>query len=628
MNNGYFTAAVSFQDGGTWRNKSSGVALFESSNASSEHAIVFPPAPPLTASGIRGGLGGVGFFEDGRALSEQTLAFSSTPLATPARITADQKVSALSFAGTLWATNLANQAVLKQPVLTPFLTTVPDPQAGRILFSLEKDFLHSTYRKKYVENVMSYSKNGTPIVPNTTTPVILNEPYAPTVQTITLSYTAHSDAVNIASNSLDDFANGDIQFFQIACFGQMREHRYQREHFEFLSDKQVHLLPVYENEGELLIGLSDLNAGDSVNLLFQVAEGSADPGLTQEAIDWFVLCDNYWKPLTSSEVLFDTTNQLLKSGTIQFVIPTEATLVNTILPAGQIWIKAAVKQNVTAICQMIEVAANAVEVQFTNNNNDPIHLLTALESGTIAKLKNGLSAVKSVKQPYASFGGRPVETDARFYTRASERLRHKNRCITPWDYERVILEAFPKVHTVKCIPHAKEGDWLAPGHVLIVVTPDLKNKNAVDPLQPRVDADTLSQITSLVKERVGMQVTVMVKNPVYQQVQLDFKVKFHAGYEFNYYSGLVNQAVIQFLSPWAFDAEGDMAFGGKVYRSVLLDFVEEMEYVDYVTDFKMYSDTGGIKNDVDLNEIEPKTPDAILVSAAVHTVLEVAEEKA
>jgi hypothetical protein len=398
-------------------------------------------------------------------------------------------IYALSGSRSQWAIAAANAFVLKNPVFSSFKTTAPEPRSGFITFSLEKDFLHSRYRQEYVKHVMNFSKG------KETDLVILNEPYTPTIQSIALSYKAHSDEVDISSTNAGDFSNPDVQFYQIAYFGQMREHGYQRSQFSFLTQTRVSLLPAYEHEGELLIGFNNLNAGDSVSVLFQVAEGSAAPDLTQEQIVWSVLCDNYWKPLGTGGVVLDTTNQLLASGIIRFVIPGEATTQNTILPAGRIWLRAGIARHVNAVCKLIEVAANAVEVQFTDHRNDVNHLTSALEAGKIAKLKNGLSAVKSVKQPYASFGGSPEETDDNFYRRVSERLRHKNRCITSWDYQRIILEAFPKVHKVKCIPHAKEGSWLAPGNVMIVVIPDLRNKNATDPLQPRVDAGTLSRIT-------------------------------------------------------------------------------------------------------------------------------------
>ncbi len=508
----------------------------------------------------------------------------------------------------------------------------PETRSRFITFSLDKDFLHADYRKENVEKLMEYSKklleySKTPVAnpaPTAPTLTILNEPYTPEIQSISMVYEAYSDTVNISSTAPDNFVNRDLEFFHITYFGQMLEHGYQRQQIELKIkaglNPTVPLLPKYDNAGELLIGFSQLNAGDSVNVLFQVAEGSADPDLSSEKLDWFVLCDNYWKPMSQAEVVLDTTNQLLISGTIQFVISTEATTKNTILPSDLIWIKAAIRTNVNSVCQIIDVVANAVEVEFVSNNNDPRHLLTALEPNKITKLQNGLSAIKTVKQTYSSFGGRAVETDSTFYTRVSERLRHKNRCLTRWDYERIILEAFPKVHQVKCIPHAKENVWLAPGHVLIVVIPDLKNKNIANPLEPKVDADTISRITEYVKKRSGMQVSIKVKNPSYQKVRVDFKVKFHLGYEFNYYKTKLDRAIIEFLSPWAYQSDRNLSFGGKIYKSVLLDFVEELPYVDYVTDFKMYSAIAKTTNYNDINEVQPFTPDAILVSDSAHTI--------
>jgi hypothetical protein len=194
--------------------------------------------------------------------------------------------------------------------------------------------------------------------------------------------------------------------------------------------------------------------------------------------------------------------------------------------------------------------------------------------------------------------------------------------VTRWDYERVVLEAFPGVHRVKCIPHAREGSWMAPGHVLLVVVPDLRNQNAVNPLQPRVDADTLDQILTHVQARAGMQVRVAVKNPSYQKVRLDFQVRFRAGYDFNHYRVQLEEALVQALSPWAFADGPEIGFGGAVYRSVLLDLVEELPYVDYVTEFRMFSWTGEKIDRTDRDVARPATPDAILVSDAEHSIAE------
>ncbi len=546
VSNTYFTASVAFSDAGTWNDTSTAVGLFDANNAANEHTLTFTPGSFSVSGGV----------------------------------SASMHLFALEQSRSFWGEVAAERYLRARPVLSSFQSTPPEARSGFITLSLDRDFLHAAYRREYATHVMQYSKGAE------TSLIVLNEPYTPAIQRISLSYRAHSDEVAIASASLSDFSNPDLQFFHISYFGQMPEHGYQRHQFDFLADKRVSFLPRYANEGELLVGLSNLNPGDSVSILFEVAEGSDDPDLDQEDISWSVLCDNYWRSLTSENVVLDTTNQLLTSGVITFVIPTEATRQHTILPSDRIWLRAGIKENVDAVCQVLAIAANAVEVELQSKGNDPSHLLLPLAGGKIGKFKNGVAAVQSVAQPYPSFGGAAEEGDDKFRGRVAERLRHKDRCITPWDYERVVLEQFPKIHKVKCIPHAKEGSWLAPGHVMLIVVPDLRNQNAADLLEPKVNANTISRVTSWVEARAGMQVQLQVRNPSYQRVQLDFRVKFRPGYEFNYYSEKLKQSLIAFLSPWAFDSERDISFGGKVYKSVLVDFVERQAEVDYVTDFK------------------------------------------
>jgi hypothetical protein len=157
---------------------------------------------------------------------------------------------------------------------------------------------------------------------------------------------------------------------------------------------------------------------------------------------------------------------------------------------------------------------------------------------------------------------------------------------------------------------------------MVILVPDLTNKNAVNPLQPRTDSDTISQVHALLKSRGGMQVKYHVRNPRYQKIQLKFTVKFKTGYEFNYYSRQLNAALLQYLSPWAYDAGRDISFAGRIYKSVLLDFVEEVDYVDFVTDFELYSYLETTGNLIDVNEVTPDAPDLILVSDERHLISE------
>jgi hypothetical protein len=232
-----------------------------------------------------------------------------------------------------------------------------------------------------------------------------------------------------------------------------------------------------------------------------------------------------------------------------------------------------------------------------------------------------VAGVKGVSQPFGSFGGQLQESPGLLTRRAAERLRHRNRCVTPWDYERIVLERFPEIHKVKCIPHSDGQSWTAPGNVLLVVIPDLRNQNLLDRMQPRVNRDALFRIKDQAQQLCAMQVVVNAQNPSYQHVQLDFKVRFLPGYSFNVYRQKLNDALLQVLAPWAFAGNRPIEFGGQVYRSVLLNFVEDLPYVDFVTEFKLLSPEG-LDPLEDYSEVKAQRPDVILVSVTSHVIRE------
>jgi hypothetical protein len=564
-------------------------------------------AAPISKNGVR-------LFED--TGPNVTLSLDpSTPALPVLRKSSTTKYRALKDGGSKAALELARAMRRTNTVLSePPPVVAPTPHF--LTLTLSNDFLHATYRKVTLENAIGQKHR------NDGTPIILNEPYTPMIRKIEMDYDARTPEVNVGSTDLDDYVESDVQFFHVDAFGQRREHGWLRHQMKHVRS-DVPLFPPHPDEGELLVGVTGVGPGDSVCLLLQVAEGSADPDLEPPEITWSVLCDNHWRALTGDELVLDTTNRLLRSGLLGVLIPRDATTENTLLERARIWLRAAVRRDSSATSRLLAVLANAAEVQFRDHGNDPRHLEVALAAGSINKLKAPIAAVKSVQQPYASFGGRMVEAKPAMATRASERLRHKHRCITPWDYERVVLEAFPRVHRVKCLPHARgDGHWLSPGYVLLIVVPDLRNDNARDPLRPRTDAGTLDAIKKHVEARAGMHLKdrISVRNPTYQKVRLHFNVKFHRGFEANEYRNVLRVELTAFLSPWAFDAKVPISFGGVLYKSVLINFVEERHYVDYVTDFELRSYTDTEPHGDPLDEVRARRPDAILVSDTAHDI--------
>lgn len=119
---------------------------------------------------------------------------------------------------------------------------------------------------------------------------------------------------------------------------------------------------------------------------------------------------------------------------------------------------------------LASVQAQAMELVFDDQGNAADHYDSALVANSIGKLLESMAKVKAVTQPFASFGGRPKEKDKTYFVRVSERLRHKDRAVTLWDYEHLVLESFTQIHKVKCLNHMSKDSEIAPGHVKVVVS--------------------------------------------------------------------------------------------------------------------------------------------------------------
>jgi hypothetical protein len=271
--------------------------------------------------------------------------------------------------------------------------------------------------------------------------------------------------------------------------------------------------------------------------------------------------------------------------------------------------------------------------------NDPAFLNTPLPAGTISKLAAPDLALKKIVQPYSSFDGRPAETSAAFSTRVSERLRHKDRAVTMFDYESLVLEAFPRLYRVKCLNTTQlkrngqntivADNELMPGAVTVVTVPWTHGQNARDPLRPYTDQATLTAVDGFLRKRISPFVRLEVQNPSFEEVQVDFQVRFKPEVgDIAFYIDELNKALVGFLTPWSRPGGGEITFGGRLWKSSVIDFVEEQPQVEYIAEFRLYhkvdiSAAAGAWTPVDVEMIDATTARSILVSAARHIIVEV-----
>ena len=354
-----------------------------------------------------------------------------------------------------------------------------------------QDFLHKDYASVLARQMMAITKypkkdelgvNGAVYISEselTEFVPIPNQPWDPVISAMELDYTAIAQIT-------------DVDLIHLYPY----EGTYKTEDIEL----EPSLFPVFCDEGTLFIGLKDLVPGSNLNILFQLAEATADSESEIEELQWYYLENNVWKELRKGfEILLDAdgreaTEGLTSSGIIKFAIPATITNDNTILPKDLYWIKASVAKNSKCISETIKIYTQAVSTTFTNTEaNDKLRLSQPLVANSLSKLEVADTSIKTVLQPYDSFNGKVAEIEGHYYLRVSELLRHKGRAIQKWDYERIVLEEFQQVFKAKCITHSFKTDAhkffndvpFAPGYVLLAVIPDLTRLKAGNSFKPK-----------------------------------------------------------------------------------------------------------------------------------------------
>ncbi len=498
----------------------------------------------------------------------------------------------------------------------------PERAFGFLRFTLDGSFYHNAYPTYLSERAIEKATDPPVELPN--------PPYTPTIDTLSVSYTAEV-SIDYAAETASSLKRRRIQLFQSYPFGHVEIAPIEDDPGSGLHGTGS-LVPTFRVQpdedtapidvtGALYLGVADLDVLETLSLLVQIAGGSADPDVPAPDVHWSYLSANAWHPYAPTELLAEETEGFARSGIVRLATPRAMDEAHTLLPGGLRWVRAATSGDPAGVNRLVAVLMQAVRATYQADDGDPAHLATALPEGTIGSLQERRAAVTSVAQPFASFGGRLSEQPDAYSTRVSERLRHRQRAQTIYDYERLVLAAFPEVYKVKCIPHTDDTAHHVPGAVTVTVVPDLRDQNAVDPLRPRVGTGTLDAIRDHLAGHASDFVRIAVLNPLFESVQVRGRVQFRTGRDAGYYLSVLEDDVVQFLSPWV-SGTADLAFGGRIHRSRILDFIEERPYVDAVVDLRIDQYVNDALHAEDIDEAAATTERSVLVSAATHAFSE------
>jgi len=108
-------------------------------------------------------------------------------------------------------------------------------------------------------------------------------------------------------------------------------------------------------------------------------------------------------------------------------------------------------------------------------------------------------------------------------------------------------------------------------------------------------------------------------NPRYEEINFCLRVTLQKGKDENYYKEKLKEDIKEFLAPWAVGQYDKLTFGQCVYRSDIIRFLEQTDYVDFITDFRFSKQTN--MPDSSLTKICPDTPRSILIAGDIEVCI-------
>ena len=377
--------------------------------------------------------------------------------------------------------------------------------------------------------------------------------------------------------------------------------------------EQITLLAAQGNEADgngsaLFIALSQTGHHVGQISLYLDNSGEAEgPGLVQ----WSYRGKNEWVDFNKSAILKDTTCGLSQSGIVVFDCKQPLPAGNDGFLGGLACIRCVCSNS---NCLYVKKAIpRAVELAFSESSVGIGPGGAPLPKGSISKAVHSVVGVKAFSQQYDGDSGIRAEDSFQFRRRVAERLRHKGRAWSAWDYETLILERFADISFVKCLPSCKPDGTATPGHVTVIIIPQSPD----DTLKPTPRNKLVNDVDKYLNESVSRFATIHVTGPSYHEVSVKASVSLRPGYnDATKYDALTQKALSDYLRPWVGYADGRRFKDGDG-TSDIIAFLESLPFVDVIEQLTVTVDGKVVGMD---GRIERSSAVEVLTSAPAHDV--------
>ncbi|MCC8465587.1 hypothetical protein [Photorhabdus bodei] len=356
------------------------------------------------------------------------------------------------------------------------------------------------------------------------------------------------------------------------------------------------------------LGFTGVLPGQTLSLYWQLE------GVKKQALSWFYLdkC-NTWSNL--DKFVDDQTDNLFDRGIWRTLLPQDASNQAALMPSGRYWLKAEItdKTDPQDYPRIKGLLYNATTVTLANAEAvEQEHFINGLAVGSIKQPANTIPAntipaISGVTQPWASWNGRPQETEQAFLKRIPVRLSHRNRVLSWGNMVTLLKDHFVSLLDVRHHSGSKLTTLPAPEKQQLIVIPDSRYKDNDDALRPALNPARLAEMVEWLNRLSSPWVTIEINNPTYVDVNVDYQVTFISGINSDYGYHQLQQQLSRTYMPWGENPAIGVTMGNHIDYYQLLATIQQSPLVERVTNLSITivnRVTGAVGTNIEANDNE------------------------
>lgn len=489
-----------------------------------------------------------------------------------------------------------------------------DSQSGFVKLTLiapSCGYGQDLYQKEFTEITTYNAQNETQLP-------YPNKPLIPKLKEVTINYQASSTIrfnQELLKSTISEENRGELK--HITPFGLEDVINNQEV-------KKYTLVEDFKQDGYLFLGIKGSMEGATVSIYFHLLQSSTSKKIHPKGLVWEYFQRDKWIAFEDERIILDETNGFVKSGIVELVLPNLNDFDQD--EKELYWIRVSTLENVQHYPKIKGIYLNAVEAVCMSD--DPVIIGKEIPAGSIKKNVGKSPNIKKVNQPSPSYGGVLEESSHQFYTKVSERLRHKSRAVSIWDYERLILEEFKEVRAVKCT-NLDASFNAQPGKVKVIVL----SSNWVHNERHYFDQGKLDDMKQFLQKKSSPFIDIEIVNPKVEYLLVNCMVEFMPEDNGGYYTNLLNQDIADFLSPISNIKNNGGGIGKSVIPNMVISFIDHLPYIKKVDKLTVEHITRDRGNHYSLGvyssgqEIKTKLPWSILCPVKQHNIVNIMNDK-